>query len=100
MTSALERDATGHWLPRSKPVQTTSRAKKKQLPPSGPVVDACYAEGCGSVGTGPQPDPGMVRVPGSKDGAASHWYCAGRCSAIARARADLRSIKMRGGSHA
>lgn len=60
------------------------------------VVEVCTAVACGSPATGSDsPSNGMVEVRGSTDGAAAHWYCDGRCAAIARARAELRAIEMR-----
>ncbi|WP_369043421.1 hypothetical protein [Streptomyces sp. Midd1] len=65
----------------------------KNLPQSA-VVEGCAVDDCGAP-SGPRqrkpPAPGMVRVRGAADGAASHWYCPGRCAAIANARADLRT---------
>lgn len=63
-----------------------------------PVVEACPLEECGTpvVGRRPPAD-GMVAVRGAADGAAAHWYCEGRCAAIARARAELRAIPVRRG---
>lgn len=55
-----------------------------------PVVEVCHAEECGTPTSGRRPD-GMTQVAGAGDGAPTHWYCDGRCTAIARARADLRS---------
>lgn len=61
-------------------------------PAGAPVVDTRRVEECGSPATGGRaPQPGMVRVRGAADGAAAHWYCPGRCAALARARADLRA---------
>ncbi|MFF7901219.1 hypothetical protein ACFZCV_20840 [Streptomyces sp. NPDC007920] len=60
------------------------------------VVEACTVDGCGTPAVGRVPPVArMVSVAGSADGAAAHWYCPGRCAAIARARADIRSIPMR-----
>lgn len=56
-----------------------------------PVVEVCHVEECGTPTDGPRPGRDMAMVAGSKDGAASHWYCLGRCEAIAHARADLRT---------
>ncbi|MFR0354117.1 hypothetical protein [Streptomyces sediminimaris] len=62
------------------------------------VFDVCTVDGCGSPVNGSRPPAdGMVQVGGAADGAAEHWYCAGRCEAIARARAELRAIPMRPG---
>ncbi|MET7475114.1 hypothetical protein ABZT17_12240 [Streptomyces sp. NPDC005648] len=62
------------------------------------VFDVCRADGCGTPVTGRRPPAdGMVQVRGAADGAAAHWYCEGRCAAIARARAELRAIPMRSG---
>jgi hypothetical protein len=64
---------------------------------SAPVVETCTVGGCGSLADQPQPDGAMVRVQvaGSTDPA--RWYCPGRCAAVGRALADLRSIEHRGG---
>jgi len=62
-----------------------------------PVVEACTLEACGTPAVGRPPADGMVTVRGAADGAAAHWYCEGRCSAIARARAELRAIPARRG---
>ena len=60
--------------------------------------EACTVDGCGTAATDPRPPTaGMVQVHGAADGAAAHWYCAGRCSAVARARAEIRAIPMRPG---
>ncbi|MGW4300378.1 hypothetical protein ACWEHT_11435 [Streptomyces sp. NPDC004646] len=62
------------------------------------VIPVCTVDGCGTPVTGTRPPAsGMVRVTGSADGAAAHWYCPARCAAIARARADLRAIPARQG---
>ncbi|MCI3277566.1 hypothetical protein [Streptomyces cylindrosporus] len=89
MPPRLERDADGLWL---SPKGKRKPAPKKDAVPSAPVIEACHVDGCGTPASGPRPAPGMVRVPGSKDGAAAHWYCPGRCAAIARARTDLRNV--------
>jgi hypothetical protein len=68
---------------------------KPRPPEQTAVVETCTVDSCGSPTTGPTPRTYMVRVLGAADGAAAHWYCRGRCAAIARARADLRSIPMR-----
>lgn len=64
---------------------------KPRPPEISPAVEACRVDACGTPADGPHPGPGMTQVAGAQDGAASHWYCDGRCAAIARARADLRS---------
>ncbi|MGW5736965.1 MULTISPECIES: hypothetical protein [Streptomyces] len=61
------------------------------------VVQACTVQGCGSPASRRSTRASMVKVRGAADGAAAHWYCVVRCAAIARARADLRSIPMRSG---
>ncbi|MFJ4322209.1 hypothetical protein ACIP3A_03685 [Streptomyces tricolor] len=43
------------------------------------------------------PPPGMVKVTGSADGAPAHWFCPGRCTVLARTRAELRAIPRRPG---
>lgn len=60
-----------------------------------PVVAVCMVDACGSPVTGPARPTGMVEVRGSEEGAAAHWYCDGRCAAIASARAEIRAIPMR-----
>jgi len=61
-----------------------------------PAFEPCPADGCGTPVVGRRaPAAGMVQVRGAADGAAAHWYCLGRCAAIARARAELRAIPMR-----
>lgn len=71
----------------------------KGRPANEPVaVQACAVTECGTAVIGRRPPTaGMVQVGGSQDGAAAHWYCPDRCAAIARARAELRSIPMRRG---
>ena len=71
---------------------------KSRRPADTPVVQACTKDDCGAPAIGPRPRACMVMVHGSKDGAAAHWFCPGRCTAIARARADLRAIDQVGGS--
>jgi hypothetical protein len=63
-----------------------------------PAFEPCPVDICATPVVGQRPPAaGMVQVPGAADGAAAHWYCHGRCAAIARARADLRAIPMRPG---
>ncbi|EGX60142.1 hypothetical protein SZN_09476 [Streptomyces zinciresistens K42] len=63
-----------------------------------PVVAPCTVGACASPAVSDQaPAAGLVQVAGSADGAAAHWYCNGRCAAIARARAELRTIPTRPG---
>lgn len=59
---------------------------------STPVVETCTVTGCGSTADKPRRDASMVSVlvPGSSEPA--RWYCPGRCAAIGRALADLRSV--------
>ena len=65
-------------------------------PDETPVVEVCTVDACGSAVTdSDSPSADMVEVRGSLDGAAAHWYCDGRCAAIARARAEIRAIPMR-----
>ncbi|CUW29655.1 hypothetical protein [Streptomyces reticuli] len=60
--------------------------------------EVCTADGCGSPATtGQPPTPGMVKVIGSKDGAPAHWFCPGRCTVLARTRAELRAVPRRPG---
>jgi hypothetical protein len=70
---------------------------KPRRPEQTAVLETCTAESCGTPASGPRPAPRMVQVRGAADGAAAHWYCPDRCAALARARADLRSIPMRRG---
>jgi hypothetical protein len=66
------------------------RRRTTALPVAGnAVVEKCVTEACGTPAGG-RAVPDMVRVHGSRDGAPAHWFCPGRCEAIARARADLR----------
>jgi hypothetical protein len=70
-----------------------------RAPEQTSVVETCTAQGCGSPAT-TRTRARMVKVRGAADGASAHWYCVKRCAAIARARAELRSIPMRrGGEH-
>lgn len=63
-----------------------------------PAFHKCPAEGCGTPAVSARPPAsGLVRVDGAEDGAAAHWYCPGRCAAIARARAELRAVPTRQG---
>ena len=56
------------------------------------------ADGCGTPVVGRRaPAADLDHARGAADGAAAHWYCPGRCAAIARARAELRAIPMRPG---
>jgi len=74
---------------------------KSRQPADTAAVEACTVDGCGIPAIGRRgPGAGMVQVRGAADGAAAHWYCPGRCAAIARARADLRAIPMRPGGEA
>lgn len=74
------------------------RTGKSQSATDTPIVSKCAAENCGTAVTSPRPPTaGMVQVSGAADGAAAHWYCPGRCSAIAQARADLRAVSTRSG---
>ncbi|MEU1275282.1 hypothetical protein [Streptomyces sp. NPDC005799] len=62
------------------------------------VVEPCTVDGCGTpvTDTFRPPADGMTRVTSYADGVAEeHWYCVGRCAAIACARAELRAIPMR-----
>ncbi|WP_330339363.1 hypothetical protein [Streptomyces sp. NBC_00557] len=72
---------------------------KGRPPAASTPFEVCTADGCGSPAAahGRPPAAGMVQVRGSADGAAAHWYCPGRCAAIARARAELRAVPMRQG---
>lgn len=65
---------------------------------SAPAVETCTVDGCGNLANQPRPNGSMVRVhvAGSTDPA--RWYCPGRCAAIGRALADLRSIDQGGGA--
>lgn len=56
-----------------------------------PIVERCTVAVCGTPTSVPRPGPGMTPVAGAGDGAGAHWYCVGRCTAVAHARADLRS---------
>jgi hypothetical protein len=75
----------------------TGRRRTTAIPAAqGAVVEECAVDACGKP-AGRAPVPGMVRVRGGRDGAPAHWYCPGRCAAIARARADLRQAGARTG---
>lgn len=72
---------------------------KPRRPADTPVIEICAVDACGSPVTSSASAPtGMVEVRGSEDGAAAHWYCEGRCAAIASARAEIRAIPMRPGT--
>ncbi|MEV0477873.1 hypothetical protein [Streptomyces prunicolor] len=61
-----------------------------------PAVQPCTVDACGTPVTDARaPIAAMVQVCGSADGADAHWYCDGRCAAIARARAEIRAIPTR-----
>lgn len=68
---------------------------KSRPPATSAAVESCPVDGCGSPTGGPRPKARMVQIRGSQDGAAAHWYCPDRCAAIARARAEIRSIPLR-----
>lgn len=71
---------------------------KPRKPADTAVVETCTVDGCGTpVVSRRPPVRDMVQVHGAAEGAAAHWYCPGRCAAIARARAELRAIPMRPG---
>ncbi|MFH9977907.1 hypothetical protein ACH4ND_01340 [Streptomyces sp. NPDC017179] len=83
------------------PAESTQRARQQwnrgmvgdsRPATSAPVIETCTVDGCGITADQPAPSPAMVRihVPGSTDPA--RWYCPGRCAAIGRALADLRSV--------
>ncbi|MER8030645.1 hypothetical protein ABTZ78_17000 [Streptomyces bauhiniae] len=84
------RESDGRWQ------KTGAPAAKKPATPQMPVIETCLNPDCGTpVVPGQRPSAPMVRVAGSQDGARQHWFCPGRCTGIAQARADLRSIKAR-----
>ncbi|EYT83962.1 hypothetical protein CF54_04180 [Streptomyces sp. Tu 6176] len=56
------------------------------------AVTPCPVDGCGSLATDPRPARAMVRVEVPGTGEPARWYCPGRCAAIGRALADIRSI--------
>jgi hypothetical protein len=85
---------------RAKHAWNQGRTGKPRRPEQTAAVEPCTAENCGTPAGGPRPAPRMVQVRGAADGAAAHWYCPDRCAALARARADLRSIPMRRGGEA
>jgi hypothetical protein len=71
---------------------------KPRKPADTAAVEACAVAVCGSPVTSDRPPAdGMVQGRGAADGAAAHWYCPGRCAAIAHARAELRAISIRPG---
>ncbi|MFB7597212.1 hypothetical protein [Streptomyces sp. NPDC056160] len=57
-----------------------------------PAVETCAVDGCGILAAVPRPSRGMVRVEVPGTGEPARWYCAGRCAAIGRARAEIRGI--------
>ncbi|MFI5685856.1 hypothetical protein [Streptomyces sp. NPDC051636] len=71
---------------------------KGRLPAAATPFEVCAADGCGTpvVGALP-PAAGLVQVRGAADGAAAHWYCPGRCTVLARTRAEIRAIPRRPG---
>ncbi|MGW3410296.1 hypothetical protein [Streptomyces sp. NPDC000888] len=89
-TSDAQRKARLTW--------NEGKTGKPTKPVISPVVETCHDEVCGTPTGGRRLGQHMAMVAGSKDGAPSHWYCPGRCAAIARARADLRSNGHRGAS--
>lgn len=62
-----------------------------------PVVPVCDATSCGSPAKGLRPPtPGMVQVRDAGTGfAGTYWFCPGRCTVLARTRAELGAIPMR-----
>ncbi|MFC7906421.1 hypothetical protein [Streptomyces nigra] len=84
---------------RAKQAWNGGKVGKSRAAADHPVVDVCPDEDCGSPDlSGRPPVAAMVRVAGAADGADAHWYCPGRCAAIARARAELRTIPAASGS--
>ncbi|MYS44071.1 hypothetical protein GTY23_23130 [Streptomyces sp. SID5998] len=61
-------------------------------PASAPAVETCGVDGCGALADQPKPAADMVRVEVTGTGEPARWYCPGRCTAIGRALADIRSI--------
>lgn len=97
------------WFPetsvgqmQAKAIWNGGKVGKTRTPADHPVTQTCTVDACGSpvVDQFQPPADGMTRVTGSADGAAEHWYCTGRCAAIACARAELRAIPMRPGGEA
>ncbi|MEU5908882.1 MULTISPECIES: hypothetical protein [Actinomycetes] len=98
----------GHHRPRLPEVSAAQRAArlawnkgltgKSRAATDMSVIEVCTVGDCGTPVVGRRPPVArMVSVQGSADGAAAHWYCPVRCAAIARARADIRTIPMRPG---
>jgi hypothetical protein len=65
---------------------------------TAPVVETCTVDGCGSTADQPLPNASMVPVHVPDSSEPARWYCPGRCAAIGRALADLRSIDQGGGA--
>ncbi|WP_217545610.1 hypothetical protein [Streptomyces sp. GbtcB6] len=66
--------------------------------PTDPVTpyEVCTADSCGSQVTGLRPPArGMVQVRNAAEGNGTHWFCPGRCTVLARIRAELRAVPMR-----
>lgn len=83
---------------RAKAAWNGGKVGKARNPADHPVIETCTVDACGSPAASSRPPAhGMVQVRGAADCAAEHWYCAGRCAAIARARAELRAIPMHPG---
>ncbi|MFJ3794985.1 hypothetical protein ACIPSJ_01715 [Streptomyces sp. NPDC090088] len=58
--------------------------------------EVCTADSCGSPASGLRaPVPGMVQVRDAGQNHGTHWYCPGRCTVLARTRAELRAIPVR-----
>lgn len=88
-TSARQRETAKAW--------NGGLVGESRAPAQTDVVQPCTVDGCGSPATRRSTRASMVKVHGSADGSAAHWYCVDRCAALARARADLRAIPMRRG---
>lgn len=71
---------------------------KSRPPAAATAFEVCPVDGCGTPAVGNRPPAtGMVRVRGAADGTVAHWYCPGRCTVLARTRAEIRAIPMRPG---
>ncbi|MER6531193.1 hypothetical protein [Streptomyces sp. NPDC001508] len=90
--------------------ETSARQRKARLAwnggmtgesrPPAPVApfEACPVTCCGTPADDQAPPGGgMVQVAGAADGADAHWYCPGRCTVLARTRAELRAVPVRPG---
>jgi len=83
-TSAAQKRARQEW--------NGGKVGAGRAPAAMPAVEACPVDGCGSLADQPKPSRIMVRVRVAGTGEPARWYCPGRCAAIGRALAEIRSI--------